>query len=195
MYYHYALLLLFRPFINLRILKSSVVPSDVCLQAADNILSLLQSYNRLYTIHNTPAFIPYVTLASTIARLMAADDIIPSAGGANSVQQGGSDLQGMSVRNPFAKRAIYILKILARSWGVAISIGGPIDMNHAEQVCRPSTGSMNFFCPNQEGLLSMRNIQDYENSPLFTPFPLQGLPIMFVDEASLRDSGFSLRKR
>jgi hypothetical protein len=53
MYYHYALLLLFRPFINLRILKSNVVPHDICLQAADNISSLLQSYNRVYAIQNT----------------------------------------------------------------------------------------------------------------------------------------------
>jgi hypothetical protein len=125
---------------------------------------------------------------------MAADSIIPTTRGAGYIRQEGSDLQGMSAYNPFAKRAIYILKILARNWGVAVSIDGPTDMNHAEQVCRPSTGSMNFFCPNQEGVLSRRSIQDYENSPLFTPFPMQGLPIMFVDEASLRESGFSLRK-
>lgn len=194
MYYHYALLLLFRPFINLRILRSGVVPHDVCLQAADNILSLVQSYGRLYAIRNAPAFIPYVTLASTIAHLMAVDTIIPTATETGQVQQGASDLQGMSSCNPFAKRALYILKILARNWGLAVSINGLQDITYAEQLCHPSTGSMNFFCPNQDCLLSRSGIQDYQNSALFTPFPMQGLPTMFVDEASLRDAGFSRRK-
>jgi hypothetical protein len=194
MYYHYALLLLFRPFINLHILKSSVVPHDICLQAAKNILSLLQSYSQLYTIRNTPAFVPYIALASTIAHIMAADDIIPTAEGGGQVQQGASDLRGMSSCNPFANRALCILKLLARNWGVAVSINGVEDMNYAEQLCKPSTGSMNFFCPEQDGLLFDRGAQDYEKNPLFTPFPRQGLPTMLVDEASLRDAGFSHSK-
>lgn len=194
MYYHYALLLLFRPFINLHFLRSSVVPRDVCLQAADNISSLIQSYNRLYTLNYTPAFVPYVALASTIVHLIATDSIIPTAGVSAQVQQGASDLQGMSSCSPFARRALGILKVLARNWGVAISLGtGAINTDDAEQLCLPSSGSMNFFCPNQEALLS-RNVQDCENSPAFTPFPLQGMPMISVDEVSLRDLGFSLRR-
>jgi hypothetical protein len=100
----------------------------------------------------------------------------------------------MSSCSPFARRALGILKVLARNWGVAISLGtGAIDTDDAEQLCLPSSGSMNFFCPNQEALLS-RNVQDCENSPAFTPFPLQGMPMISVDEVSLRDLGFSLRR-
>jgi hypothetical protein len=145
MYYHYALLLLFRPFI----LNSSVVPREVCLQAADNISSLVQSYKRLYTIRNTPAFVPYLTLASTIVHLIATDSIIPTSGGSTQAQQGASDLQGMLPCNPFARRAVCILKVLARHWGIAISLDGTIDIKDAERLCHPSTGSMSFFCPNQ----------------------------------------------
>ncbi|KAH6664296.1 hypothetical protein B0J14DRAFT_552242 [Halenospora varia] len=133
MYYHYALLLLFRPFINLHILKSSVDPQNVCMQAADNILSLVQSYRRLYTIRNKPAFVPYVSIASTIIHLMATDDIIPSTGG-EQVRQGALDLRGMSSCNPFTKRALCILKILARNWGIAVSIDGSEDTTFAEQL-------------------------------------------------------------
>ena len=63
----------------------------------------------------------------------------------------------------------------------------------AEESCQPLTGSMNFFCPNQEALL-LRSVQDHENSPVFTPFPMQGLPIIAVDEVSLENAGFSLKK-
>jgi hypothetical protein len=63
----------------------------------------------------------------------------------------------------------------------------------AEQLCKPLVGSMNFFCPNQEAL-SLRSVQDYENSPVFTPFPMQELPMIAIDEAKLRQAGFTLRK-
>ena len=137
---------------------------------------------------------PYVALASTIVHLIATDSIITTTGVSAQVQQGATGLQGMSSCSPFARRALGILKVLARNRGVAISLGtGPIDTNDAEQLCLPSSGSMNFFCPNQDAL-QLRNIQGCENSPIFTPFPLQGMPMMSVDEVSLQDLGFSLRK-
>lgn len=133
---------------------------------------------------------PYITLSSTMAHLMATDDIIPTNEGSGYVRQGGLDLHSMSTYHQFGMRAIYILKILARNWGVAISIDGPIDINHAQQVCQPSTHSMNFFSL-QESSLSRKSIHDHDSSPLFTPFPMQGLPLISVDGTSLREAGFA----
>ena len=59
MYYHFAFLLLFRPFIKLRFIRSDVVPRDVCSQAADAISALARSYSRLYTLRRAPSFVPY----------------------------------------------------------------------------------------------------------------------------------------
>ncbi|KAL8383507.1 hypothetical protein RB595_010624 [Gaeumannomyces hyphopodioides] len=72
MYYHFAILLLFRPLIKLRILGSSVSPRDVCLQAAEAITSLLRSYSQLYTLRRTPSFVPYFVLTSSIMHLAIA---------------------------------------------------------------------------------------------------------------------------
>lgn len=69
MYYHFAILLLFRPLIKLRIIGSGVRPRDVCAQAADNIQRLLRSYSRLYTLRRTPSFVPYFVLTSSIMHL------------------------------------------------------------------------------------------------------------------------------
>lgn len=69
MYYHFAILLLFRPLIKLRIIGSSVLPRDVCTQAADAIQGLLRSYAQLYTLKRTPSFVPYFVLTSTIMHL------------------------------------------------------------------------------------------------------------------------------
>ncbi|KAL7621702.1 hypothetical protein AAE478_009029 [Parahypoxylon ruwenzoriense] len=69
MYYHFAILLLFRPLIKLRIIGSSILPRDVCSQAADAIQGLLRSYSQLYTLRRTPSFVPYFVLTSCIMHL------------------------------------------------------------------------------------------------------------------------------
>ncbi|KLU90481.1 hypothetical protein MAPG_10335 [Magnaporthiopsis poae ATCC 64411] len=82
MYYHFAILLLFRPLIKLRIVGSSVSPRDVCLQAAEAITSLLRSYSQLYTLRRTPSFVPYFVLTSSIMHLaVAATKAQPASGG------------------------------------------------------------------------------------------------------------------
>ncbi|KAI0886400.1 fungal-specific transcription factor domain-containing protein [Annulohypoxylon maeteangense] len=69
MYYHFAILLLFRPLIKLRIIGSGILPRDVCSQAADAIQGLLRSYSQLYTLRRTPSFVPYFVLTSSIMHL------------------------------------------------------------------------------------------------------------------------------
>ncbi|KAI1827620.1 hypothetical protein F4861DRAFT_327664 [Xylaria intraflava] len=69
MYYHFAILLLFRPLIKLRIIGSAILPRDVCSQAADAIQGLLRSYSQLYTLRRTPCFVPYFLLTSAIMHL------------------------------------------------------------------------------------------------------------------------------
>ncbi|KAI2615335.1 fungal-specific transcription factor domain-containing protein [Hypoxylon sp. NC1633] len=69
MYYHFAILLLFRPLIKLRIIGSGILPRDVCAQAADAIQGLLRSYSQLYTLRRTPSFVPYFVLTSAIMHL------------------------------------------------------------------------------------------------------------------------------
>lgn len=72
MYYHFAILLLFRPLIKLGIVGSKVSPRDVCSQAADAIQGLLRSYSQLYTLRRTPSFVPYFVLTSAIMHMAIA---------------------------------------------------------------------------------------------------------------------------
>lgn len=75
MYYHFAILLLFRPLIKLRIIGSGILPRDVCSQAADAIQGLLHSYSQLYTLRRTPSFVPYFVLTSSIMHLAIGAEI------------------------------------------------------------------------------------------------------------------------
>ncbi|EPE05522.1 nitrogen assimilation transcription factor nira [Ophiostoma piceae UAMH 11346] len=93
MYYHFAILLLFRPLIKLRIIGSSILPKDVCLQAADAIQKLLRSYSQLYTLQRTPSFVPYFVLTSAIMHL--------AIGAASSGElPPGADIAGTMMPNP-----------------------------------------------------------------------------------------------
>lgn len=91
MYYHFSLLLLFRPFIKLRFLTSRVSPYEICCQAAENILTLVRSYDQLYTLARTPSFVPYIVLASCVillVRVKAADGNALGVGSGNSLGSG-----------------------------------------------------------------------------------------------------------
>ncbi|KAI2627165.1 hypothetical protein GGS21DRAFT_256503 [Xylaria nigripes] len=82
MYYHFAILLLFRPLIKLRIIGSAILPRDVCSQAADAIQGLLHSYSQLYSLRRTPCFVPYFLLTSSIMHLAIAASAIESTSSA-----------------------------------------------------------------------------------------------------------------
>ncbi|RYP71316.1 hypothetical protein DL771_004893 [Monosporascus sp. 5C6A] len=94
MYYHFAILLLFRPLIKLRIIGSYVLPRDVCTQAADAIQGLLRSYAQLYTLKRTPSFVPYFVLTSTIMHLASGE-----------VRRSGSTTSPRTESSPFTVKA------------------------------------------------------------------------------------------
>ena len=152
MYYHFAILLLFRPLIKLRIIGSSIMPRDVCSQAADAISSLLRSYSQLYTLRRTPSFVPYFVLTSSIMHLAIGatfSDTTSSAAESESAQGGQSprpsygrplatpklsphvaeaitrgiaDLTEMAPCHFFAEQALNILRYLAGKWNLDVDI-------------------------------------------------------------------------
>ncbi|PHH72150.1 hypothetical protein CDD82_6144 [Ophiocordyceps australis] len=170
MYYQFAILLLFRPLIKLRIIGSPVSPRDVCLQAAEAIQALLRSYARLYTLRRTPSFVPYFVLTSVIMHLAIGtsatdlnesksecDDgqgiIVEDGRAIKALQQGVADLSEMAPCHHFAEQALHILRYLAKKWKVRLDIAnGPepdkLPPAAYDKLVRPYTSSLNFFAPN-----------------------------------------------
>lgn len=146
MYYHFAILSLFRPLIKLRIIGSSITPRDVCSQAADAITGLLRSYAQLYTLRRTPSFVPYFVLTSSIMHLAIAatgasspSAVAAAAAAAKSGQspatpakldphvtdalaRGIADLTEMAPCHHFAEQALNILRFLAKKWKIDVEI-------------------------------------------------------------------------
>jgi hypothetical protein len=188
MYYHFAILLLFRPFIQLHFINSRVSPRDVCSQAADAILTLVRSYDQLYTLKRIPSFVPYVVLTSCIIHLIRASG---SNSALNSFRQGANDLRDMCVCHGFAKRALNVLRFLAEQWETGNALGEEPQMplEEVKHLCAPSSTSLNFFCP----IIVTHTLGDIEPSglsTLFAPFPMQGLPLL-ANEDELEQDGFT----
>jgi hypothetical protein len=115
---------------------------------------------------------------------------IPTEGGSAQSFQGASDLQAIASCNPFAQRAMKILRFFVRHWNVTVSLGSDMGrMDDSNELCQPSFGSMNFFCLNIGALLST-TIQSYTETPIFTPFPMQGSPLLCANGDGLKYSGF-----
>lgn len=166
MYYHFAILLLFRPLIKLRIVGSKVSPRDVCLQAADAIQRLLTSYSQLYTLRLTPTFVPYFVLTATILRLaigatrMQGDSsslgeqelkvaarMDPQS--TKALQQGIADLTEMVPCHHFAEQALNILQYLAKKWDIEVDMGpSGHNIDTLPNIETPYSSSLNFFAPN-----------------------------------------------
>ena len=196
MYYHFAILLLFRPFIKLEIKGSGVLPRDVCSQAADAIAALVNSYSQLYTLRRTPSFVPYFVLTSSITHLVTLG--LFGRGGEHA-EQGISDLKDMATCHGFAQRARDILTFLTDDWSVPVAIaeadtdddktGTKVD---PKTLGRPRSISSNLFSPNvdMKDILNGLSPEKIDGSPLFWPFPLQGRPLL----GEIEEAGFTFLK-
>ncbi|ODA84200.1 hypothetical protein RJ55_02718 [Drechmeria coniospora] len=166
MYYHFAILLLFRPLIKLRIIGSKVAPRDVCSQAAAAIQGVLTSYSQLYTLQHTPSFVPYFVLTSSIMLLAVGASSAPSKPGegkmktaakldpqvSEALKQGIADLTEMAPCHRFAEQALNILRYLARKWNVDVDIdtGTTLNPEEYDRLVRPYTSSLNFYTPHMD---------------------------------------------
>lgn len=192
MYYHFAILLLFRPFIKVEIVASSLSPRDICSQAANAITTLVRSYSHLYTLRRTPSFVPYFVLTSAITHAVT---LGTSRAGPEQLIQGLEDLKEMRGAHGFANRGIDILHYLINHWEVGNSQDFPPDeskeMGDYKTLCLPSSTSMNHFCPHISGNDVINGIGPVaqDQNPLFWPFPFQGKPMMETG-TKLESAGF-----
>lgn len=194
MYYHTAILLLFRPFVKLSITGSGVSPRDLCTQAANTISILLKSYSDLYTLERTPSFVPYFVLASTITHVITLGN---ERAGPEHLQSAIADLRQMASCHGFANRALNIIRFLLAHWNVTYNMLTADEEDLKQDfgtLCQASSASMNFFCPNVDDKDIANSISPVAEgeTPLFWPFPLQGRPLLSSEGTSLADAGFSL---
>lgn len=115
MYYHFSIILLLYPFTKSNFDESKIRPLEICTDAADAIVNLVLSYEKLYGLRRTPNFLPYIVVTAGVTHLTAArpaDHVSNSPAGV--IQEIGI-LEKMSVCHNMAKRGAQILESMARN--------------------------------------------------------------------------------
>jgi len=185
MYYHFAILLLFGPFIKVRFIGSSISPKEICVQAADAVMSLVRSYRQLYSLRRTPCFVPHIVLAASIVHLVTSDSI-SNIGAFTQILQCMTHLHEMSPSHGFASRAEQILRITAHSWSVEMSQESERESG-SEATLRSLPVS--FFSPKMESI--PRAQSHFTAISIFSPFPAQ-TPPHDASKKQLQSEGFIL---
>ena len=138
MCYHFAIIHLFRPFLDIQVLGSDISPGRICHQAADAMQGLLRSYSQLYTLHRTPALVPCLALASALSHLerCTANTSAPYFNSStekktvgstfqhsiDALDQSISDLREMAACHYSATQALGVIGTLAKSLKVEINL-------------------------------------------------------------------------
>jgi hypothetical protein len=126
MYFHFAILIFFRPFRNQNIAESTTSPRRICSEAAENLFTLIKSYRDLYTLRRVPSFVPYMILTANLAYLVDLtddDDDDEQPNPSHSDLASLSYLQDMCTSHDFAERALDIVDYFSNMWGVRTRSG------------------------------------------------------------------------
>ncbi|KGQ02687.1 Nitrogen assimilation transcription factor nit-4 [Beauveria bassiana D1-5] len=160
LYYHFAVLLLFRPFLKLRFIGSQIVPREICSQAADAIGTLVSSYAKLYTLRRTPTFLPYFTFASATVHIAISTKYTqispaklpdngssfisgPDVGEALTLDV--AHLTAMAPYHSFAKRALHMLRDHAQKLSLYVDIDR--NLMSADDPTKPRDNSLKQAAP------------------------------------------------
>jgi hypothetical protein len=154
MCYHFAIIHLFHPFLDLQLVGAKLSPARICHQAADAIQGLLKSYSQLHTLDRAPVFVPFIAMASAIShlekRIIAAPalgsdsdtDMVTVSGVSHHVLdelgQDISDLRVMSRWHYSAVQAVGFLRTLAKERKIEVSIEEDIiSIKDYDRLARP----------------------------------------------------------
>jgi hypothetical protein len=181
-YYNFAVLLLFGPFITLRVLDSKLIPRELCVQAARTITSLLHSYGELYSLRRTTCFMPILTVASNIMHAVQAE-----IQGTRNLQlsPGISILSEMTFCHRFARRGIKYLNVVEQRTSLIV------ETQSEESPYQFVRCSISFI---EAGIEDLPPSQaDPFCTSIYAPFPGQVLPVAsFLRD--LQEAGFELAR-
>ncbi|KAI9880982.1 MAG: hypothetical protein M1830_009476 [Pleopsidium flavum] len=144
MYYHTVVLHLFRPFLKVHLLDSSVSPRGICTKSAENVSSIIDTYRNYYGLRRVCLLMAHILLSSSTVHLLN----LPNPSATHDLAQGIRDLKEMSINHAFAGRCLRIIISLGQKWGISL----PAEVQQATAAVSPETmlpspTSGQFFTP------------------------------------------------
>ena len=118
LFYHTAVLHLFRPFLKVDLTNSAVSPREVCAACAAKVASLLRDYRKVYGLRRQCLILCHITLSSSIIYLINLPD--PTA--VADLKTAVTVLKEMSTSHAFANRILDIIGRLAKQWNKKLPV-------------------------------------------------------------------------
>ncbi|TKA73117.1 hypothetical protein B0A49_03413 [Cryomyces minteri] len=192
MYYHAAVLLLFRPFLKATFTKSPVSPREVCRQSADAISNIFAQHRRLYDLAGIYTFQVHCLLTACTIHIIN----VPALSSTSYLTVACNDFQDLIDRNEWATGSLNIIKGLVQKWNIILPLDAETalyrnahktsDFNFGNesqaQIYRPEKRS-HFLNPSTQVMqkrqrLAPRETREQPTNYLFAPFPNQPAPLL-----------------
>jgi hypothetical protein len=116
MYYHAAVLLLFRPFLRAKFTESAIAPADLCRQAATALSDLFARHLALYGATGIYTFHLQGLLAACTIHLIN----LPAISSAAALTAAARSLAALVHRHAWASAALRLIRALVRRWGIVV---------------------------------------------------------------------------
>jgi len=116
MYYHAAVLLLFRPFLKAKFTQSDISPQDVCRSSAAAISQIFDQHRRLYDSIGLYTLQIHCLLAACTVHIIN----IPAIASTQYLTSAARHFQDLATLNGWAGECINILKDLVSKWNIIL---------------------------------------------------------------------------
>ncbi|KAK5131245.1 hypothetical protein LTR04_004929, partial [Oleoguttula sp. CCFEE 6159] len=192
MYYHAAVLLLFRPFLKATFTKSPVSPREVCRQSADAISKIFAQHRRLYDLAGIYTFQVHCLLTACTIHIIN----VPALSSTSYLTAACNNFQDLIHRNEWATGSLNIIKGLVQKWNIILPLDAETALyrnahktsdfsfgNESQaQIYRPEKRS-HFLNPSTQVMqkrqrLAPRETREQPTNYLFAPFPNQPAPLL-----------------
>ncbi|KAK5201702.1 hypothetical protein LTR16_001762 [Cryomyces antarcticus] len=192
MYYHAAVLLLFRPFLKATFTKSPVSPREVCRQSADAISKIFAQHRRLYDLAGIYTFQVHCLLTACTIHIIN----VPALSSTSYLTAACNNFQDLIHRNEWATGSLNIIKGLVQKWNIILPLDAETALyrnahktsdfsfgNESQaQIYRPEKRS-HFLNPSTQVMqkrqrLAPRETREQPTNYLFAPFPNHPAPLL-----------------
>lgn len=205
-YYHAAVLLLFRPFLKAKFTESDISPRDVCRSAASQISDVFNEHRRLYDTIGIYTFQLHCLLTACTIHIIN----LPTISSTAYLMAACNHFHDLAPRNNWAASSLSIIKGLVQKWNIILPQEAesalyrrPDDLfttPGAEDTSYNSSSSQNevphpakraaFLSPSTEVLQKRQKLQprgsggkdngskEQPTNYLFAPFPNQPAPLL-----------------
>ncbi|OCL04980.1 hypothetical protein AOQ84DRAFT_299807 [Glonium stellatum] len=202
MYYHAAVLLLFRPFLKAKFTESDVSPREVCRQSANAISDIFAQHRRLYDLVGIYTFQVHCLLTACTIHIIN----VPTISSTNYLTAACDSFQDLVHRNEWATGSLNIIKGLVQKWNIILPIEAETALYRNQEVLSsfdfgsgsgsqspPSSTSgasvyrpekrAHFLNPSSQVMQKRQRLAPRETSTqpmnyLFAPFPNQPAPLL-----------------